>query len=367
VKESFLQSPHGDIGCQQCHAGDPTDPNWQTAHQGIIKDPSFPDPSQACGECHEKISDSAKNSLHYTLKPIQLVLNARSSSANEDMQSSFKKAGEKHCSQCHASCGQCHISRPDYVDGGFIAGHVFQKRPPMDSTCAACHGGRVYAEFTGLNKKFPADIHHKKKNMTCTDCHKAGEMHANADNAATRLELAQRPSCLDCHPDAAGADSQLTYHQKHQGKVACQVCHASPYKNCYSCHVGTDKEGMPYYKCKESKLTLKIGFNPTKENNSSNRYVLVRHPPINPDIFSFYTQSSLPNFDSLPTWKSTAPHTIQRITPQSEACNNCHGKRKLFLGPGDLLDWEKACNLEAVVSDSKIPPEIEASKPNETK
>lgn len=357
MKESFLQTSHGDIGCQECHGGNPTDPDWQTAHQGIIKDPSYPDPTNACGECHEKISAFAKDSLHYTLNPIRQVLSTRSSSANPDMQSKLEKAGQKHCSQCHASCGQCHISRPDYVDGGFIAGHTFQKRPPMDSTCAACHGGRIYAEYTGLNKKYPADVHYRKKDMKCTDCHKTDEMHASAGKASTRLELAQRPSCEDCHADLGGG-SEATYHQKHRGKVACQVCHSLSYKNCYSCHVGTDKQGMAYYKCKQSEFAFKIGFNPKKSETSSYEYVIVRHPPTNPEIFNFYTQSSLPDFDSLPTWKSTAPHNIQRITPQSEACNNCHGNRELFLSSQDLMDWEKACDREVVVPDSRVPTEI---------
>jgi thiosulfate/3-mercaptopyruvate sulfurtransferase len=63
-------------------------------------------------------------------------------------------------------------------------------------------------------------------------------------------------------------------------------------------------------------------------------------------------------FDRWPTWKDAAPHTIQRITDQNKACNNCHGKRELFLGAADLADWEMAANAEVVVPDDELPPPI---------
>ena len=54
------------------------------------------------------------------------------------VRAALETARDKHCSQCHASCGQCHVSRPDYVNGGFLAQHRFQKTPPMETTCASC-------------------------------------------------------------------------------------------------------------------------------------------------------------------------------------------------------------------------------------
>jgi len=31
---------HGQIGCHECHGGNPDDKNWKTAHKGVVKDPT---------------------------------------------------------------------------------------------------------------------------------------------------------------------------------------------------------------------------------------------------------------------------------------------------------------------------------------
>ena len=77
VHPSFLETEHGKIGCETCHGGNPLDPDWQTAHREIIKDPTFPSADEACGECHEEIVSTAKNSLHYTLDPFTQAIKAR--------------------------------------------------------------------------------------------------------------------------------------------------------------------------------------------------------------------------------------------------------------------------------------------------
>ena len=158
VKSSFLDTDMGEIACEDCHGGDPKDPNWQTAHNGILKDPTFPEADEACGECHEDIVSTAKNSLHYTLAPFGRVIKARANKKDKRILEKIHQAKEKHCNHCHASCGQCHVSRPDYVKGGFLDKHHFKKTPPMETTCAACHGGRVYEEFTGLKDEYSAFI-----------------------------------------------------------------------------------------------------------------------------------------------------------------------------------------------------------------
>ena len=60
VDEEFLEEDvnHGEIGCDTCHGGDPDDPNWETAHTGLIRDPSFPD-AGACidAELIERVFD----------------------------------------------------------------------------------------------------------------------------------------------------------------------------------------------------------------------------------------------------------------------------------------------------------------------
>jgi thiosulfate/3-mercaptopyruvate sulfurtransferase len=355
VKPTFLETTHGEIACEECHLGNPKDPNWQTAHKGVIKDPTFPKADRTCGECHEDIVSTAKNSLHYTLAPFDHTIKKRANKTNKRILSQVIQAKEKHCNSCHSSCGQCHVSRPEYVKGGLLAKHHFKKAPPMDITCASCHGGRVYAEFTGANEKYKADIHYENEEMTCLDCHTAEEMHADAEGVDTRHNLSDRPKCRKCHDKVLSDTPQTKSHKIHRDKVACQVCHAQAYKNCFSCHVGTDKKGLPYFKCKETRIFFKIGLNPNKTTNNPYDYVVVRHPPADPGIFDSYVKNGLSEFQSLPTWKSSTPHNIQRLTPQNKECNNCHGNASLFLNNDDMAKWELKANSAIIVPEAKIP------------
>jgi len=357
VAKAFLETTHGQIACVNCHGGNPDDSDWQTAHEGLVKDPTYPDPEAACGECHPDISASAPASRHYTIAPlIQSIMTRVGSSAPAKVQKAMAVAGQRHCSQCHASCGQCHVSRPEYVNGGFLAQHRFQKTPPMETTCASCHGGRIFGEFTGLNRKIAADTHYEDAEMSCMDCHEADQMHAAAEAGVTRHQSARRPRCDACHPEAAAEDSQQPAHRIHRRKVACQVCHAQPVKQCYGCHVGTDDKGIAYYKCRKTELDFKIGRNPQPSAQRPYNFTVQRHPPIVPQTFDYYRPGALVAFAQSPTWKECAPHSIQRITVQNKACNNCHGNRDLFLDKNDMADWEVAANVAVVVSDDQVPP-----------
>ena len=274
--------------------------------------------------------EAAKWNLHYTLAGIKNVVETRAHSGNPAVFKKVAHAREKHCGQCHSSCGQCHVSRPNYVEGGFLSGHSFLKQPPMDVTCASCHGGRVCSEFIGVTKEFASDVHCRKKKMACSGCHKSAEIHASAKAAKTRLDLPMRPQCVKCHKEVVSDNPKTTAHAIHKGKVGCQVCHCLPYKNCFNCHVGTDSKGLPYYKCAKTTLGFKIGFNPAKSARRPAKYVLLRHPPVNPGLFDAYVPNGLPGISKLPTWKISAPHNVQRITPQNKKCNNCHGNAGIF-------------------------------------
>ena len=358
VKPLFLETDHGEIPCEQCHGGNPADDNWQTAHENVVPDPTFPDPAAACGECHEDIVSSVVTSLHYTLRPMRAAIEQRAGDADAATLMTLNMAMDRHCSTCHASCGQCHVSRPDYAHGGLLAAHRFIKTPAMDTTCASCHGGRVHGEYTGADEDLAADVHYADQEMSCMECHKSAEMHASAHEAATRFNLPERPDCLTCHPDAAAENSAVRSHALHQGKLACQVCHAQASKSCFSCHVGTDKKGLPFFKCKQTQMMLKIGMNPMPSPERPYDYVVVRHPPVSPTTFDAYIKNGLRRFDSLPTWKMDTPHNIQRSTPRNQACNNCHGNAQLFLKKSDLASWEVTANSGVIVPEGRIPAPI---------
>ena len=170
--------------------------------------------------------------------------------------------------------------------------------------------------------------------MGCTDCHPAEELHADGTGIPNRRHLPQRPGCLTCHEGILSASSRIKAHASHGKKLACQICHAQAYKNCFACHVGTDKKGLPYFKCKKTASGFKIGLNPDK--GLPWEFTLVRHVPVAKETFAFYDARGLVQFDGVPTWKPAAPHNILRKTDQNQDCNHCHGNPDLFLTGTDL-------------------------------
>ncbi len=358
VSKDFLsRDDHGEIECQTCHGGDPAAEKKDHAHKGLIARPSLTDPQGACGECHDEIPPTAARSLHVTLAPFTTILKKRADA--EKHPGTWKQidpARERHCGECHASCGGCHVSRPDSVGSGFVNGHMFGKRPDFLNQCLACHGSRVGNEYIGIRGQ--GDVHALRGNMHCVSCHGAGELHAAApEGIKDRYHLKQLPHCTDCHRDLK-YDS-IRDHNIHIGKVQCQVCHSQTYTNCYSCHTGVDKEGLPFYVNHQDLETMKIGLNyEAKAPGADYDFMLVRHVPVDPDLFKHYVKDALPNFDSLPTWKRTSPHNILRKTWQTANCNHCHGNRALYLSKSDLKDYEIAANRRVVVPDNRVPAPI---------
>jgi len=353
-KAWFTDDPvHGSLECVFCHSGNPDDSDWRTAHDGVYRDPSWDNLDASCGLCHGEIASGFKTSLHATLKPYERVIEMRATRDRVKFET-VDMARETHCGSCHSSCGQCHISRPTGVGGGLLASHNIKKRPPMRETCTACHGSRVEKEFFGLNEGVPADVH-RTKYMACGSCHSADEMHGDGVEYEDRYAVADRAKCLSCHDGIYETGDNVSQHVMHQEKVSCQVCHAMPYKNCYSCHVAKDILDLPYFRTESTEMGFKIGFNPLQSDERPEKYSIVRHIPIDHGLFEFYVEDALPNFDVLPTWKFATPHTIQRSTPQNESCGSCHGNRELFLQESDVLPEYLEANRDVIVPDDRVP------------
>ncbi len=69
---------HGQIACEVCHGGDPSTDDMQASHQGVIKDPTFPDATKTCGTCHmdegghPEITAMNSHNLHVNLDPFKV-------------------------------------------------------------------------------------------------------------------------------------------------------------------------------------------------------------------------------------------------------------------------------------------------------
>jgi thiosulfate/3-mercaptopyruvate sulfurtransferase len=345
-QESFFESMHGRYGCITCHGGTGDTDDKLAAHEGVVREPAS---AEACGDCHPDQVATDGDSLHSNLAGYTTVLAARSA---PDKMAQLEVMMGNHCDNCHTTCGQCHVSRPTNLGGGLVAGHEFKKVPPMNLTCTGCHGSRIENEYKGKNEGVKPDVHWVKGGMPCFSCHTADEMHGAMGESDHRYVGSPTPGCqdADCHPDVAAGDGIQQHTSYHFEGLSCQVCHSTTYKNCYSCHVGLEN-GTAYFKTAESQMMFKIGHNPLQSDDRPWKYVPVRHVPVDPDSFNYYGENLLPNFDALPTWKYATPHNIQRITPQNESCNACHGNAEFFLTAEDVEPDEIEANRDVIVEE----------------
>lgn len=345
-EEAVSTGVHAFIPCTDCHGGNNVE-DMEEAHEGLVADPSDA-PASVCGSCHTDVQAAHNGSLHQTLAGYDTALHERSIPENHP---AIEEMQANHCDSCHASCGQCHVSQPTSVGGGLLEGHTFVQEPPMTRTCTGCHGSRVKDEYTGGNEGFPADVHFTQGRMTCIACHNGDEMHGENLAVGHRFDGARTVQCESCHEAALTAASGIEEHTIHGQDVACQVCHSVDYKNCNSCHVQQTEDGIPFYEIEPAWMEFRIGLNTDRTPERPWQYVLVRHVPIDPHSFDFYGENLLPNFNDRPTWHEATPHNIQRVTPQAERCENCHGNPDIFLTQDAVAEDELEANRSVIVSD----------------
>jgi len=346
VRESFLNTTHGQLGCISCHKGNPDADQKSAAHAALISHPS----DQAdiyCASCHQEQSSHQKTSMHYSQEGYHTLFEERSGFA-------FAYFGNRRdesriypdCGGCHTTCGECHVIRPRSANSGFISGHVFNRTPNLTNNCTACHGSRIGEEYTGSHDGLNPDVHYTflAGVLKCEDCHSSHEMHGDGTQYEDRYDTnnSALASCENCH----SYDSNNHYHKMHWrgdagATLSCQTCHSQPYKNCNGCHAkGNSSHGGI---TGSSYLLFKIGKNPKKSDDRPYDFVPVRHIPILPNTFENWGVENLENFTSSPTWKYATPHNIQRWTAQTDTSNgggcghSCHNKDKFYLREADLL------------------------------
>lgn len=341
VEAYFADDVHAEVGCVECHGGQNVD-DMEAAHEGMVTDPSA-SPVDSCGECHPDIQAAHETSLHATLAGYDYALDQRSTPENHP---ALDEMQEYHCSECHATCGQCHLAQPHSVGGGLLEGHAMVTSPPMSRVCTACHGSRVGNEYLGKNEGIPGDVHLTAARMTCTDCHTGDEMHGEGmANAEYRYSAPRTPQCVDCHQDVGDSND---YHVYHGLTVSCQTCHSQEYTNCTNCHVEQTAEGVPFYSVEEHWLGFYIGRNANRDFEYPWAYGTVRHVPADPNQYEFYGDNLLDRFDSRPTFAWSTPHNIQLRTPQTQTCESCHGNPEYFLTADKVPPEELEANLDII-------------------
>ena len=338
VDKALLEKDvHFAQGCAACHKGDEAGVDKASAHQGLVKRPS--DDLTVCGACHDDIAKTYKTSLHYTTAGQRHGVLARFSP--EEGKAFEEKVFPRACQSCHASCGDCHVKGPAIsgISIGLIKGHQFVKRDE-GRTCAFCHGGRVYPEFIG-EYGGSADVHYQK-GMVCVDCHKKAEFHGDGTAYTSRHQLKGKPACADCHkPGTEKAARAKTAHAQHAGRLGCAACHsATPYRNCYDCHLGKG-------------ATAKPGFILGRSPRDKKTITTLRVIPTVRDTFA-PAGLGMANYDSLPNYWETVPHNIRKRTERTRSCDGCHVERQGFLTKDALIKDGSKANEALVVTPKPI-------------
>lgn len=354
----FLSSSHGRLGCIACHKG-ANSIDYKLAHKDLIRDPSDEPDGGICRKCHRNIAKKFSSSLHYTLQGFVAVLERRSEAGAARVGGKLYQTFRTGCwNGCHATCGQCHVSRAKTAKGGLYSNHKFLKRSSMDPGCYSCHGARNCGEYLGIIGFAPA-AHFKKKKMTCMDCHPASNFHGTGKSSSEMYAFTALPQCENCHKNIYDRRSKIAAHKAHKKDVlACEVCHAGSNNNCYGCHV--EFTNGVYRSSSTTQIDFKIGSNPIRGKQRPYKYAVLRHIPIARDTFEKVAPNLLDNFDSMPTWKYSPTHNIQRITAQNETCNSCHGNKAIFLTADRLVPGDSEENRKVTVS--KIPGLIKEEK-----
>jgi hypothetical protein len=333
VRPDFPNSLHGAIGCVNCHGGDDATTDFDAAHANQV------DANAICSTCHENIAARHQTSLHGTLNGMAEALRLRSGADNFH---TLNPMWEADCATCHAACSDCHLTLPQAVGGGLIRGHDFFATPPMEETCATCHGSRAGGEYLGQHEGLEPDVHFEA-GMHCVDCH-TNDLHGDGKTYQSRWQVEGRAQCTDCHAGLPNATAMA--HQKNHDELSCQTCHSQPYQNCFSCHTG-EEDGAYFRRAGDKRLDLKIGRNTDPEYPHG--IVTLRNNPVSRDSFDHFGKGLLPHFDDYPTWKTAAPHNIRRVTEQNRSCGACHANPDIFLAPGDLDPDGAAANTEAIL------------------
>lgn len=362
IGADYLENPgpHGGA-CTSCHAGNSAGATKEAAHTGLVHDPSAGE-ATACRGCHLDTIEKHAASLHGTQNGYQTMFDLRGAGPAGQVEAMF----QARCASCHTSCGTCHISRPSAVKGGLVSGHRFRETPSMVDNCTACHGSRIGAEYRGENTlagtPIPGDVHYRA-GKNCMFCHDGAELHGDGTTPDLRYLAPGAPSCTDagCHDDVEN-DSN-SWHSAHgkstafAARLSCQVCHSQPYKNCYSCHVELDRQGLDH----PSRIDFRIGRNAQPDFAGADiDYVVVRHIPIAPNSFEPWgvTQSS---YGATPTWRYATPHNIAKRTsqawpatyPEVPCFSACHEQEDLFL-TADYLDTLSVLRPEEVEANRNV-------------
>ena len=129
VHPSFLESDHGALPCTDCHGGDDGDPTGKPPMGGWCGIPPSPERPRSAATATRRLRLRLPTACTLPLTYSGGGLRPEWTRRRGLSRRRWVRPWKNTAPPCHASCGQCHVSRPDYADGGFLSRHNFVKNP----------------------------------------------------------------------------------------------------------------------------------------------------------------------------------------------------------------------------------------------
>lgn len=351
VSQEFVDSTHGSLGCIACHGGS-NEADKAVAHEGMEPYPSR-DFDANCGACHGDVTDVYATSIHYNLHGMENGLAAFADVMSLSESPHHEEVFDQDCFKCHATCGDCHVSRAKNFSNGLVDQHTFLGTPSMEENCYACHNARNAGEYMGM-VGFGGDVHFEA-GMTCMDCHPVDNFHGSGE-ATNNMWEENLPACTDCHTDKDPDVATDVNHKVHGDSLSCQVCHAQANNNCFECHLDPKEDGSGLQSSSESKIMFRVGLNPNPTEERPYKYVALRHVPGQEAMLDVVGENMMPNFNEITNWKYSPTHNVQVSTFQNESCESCHENTRIWLSEEDFRETDSEANFRLI---PEMPPSLD--------
>ena len=102
--QKYINSVHGvaEIGCAECHGGDPESNDMKIAHAGVMENVSYRNIPKTCGSCHEEQLKSFRESDHFSvLEHDGRAPNCVTCHGSMDVDVYFASVVKNTCVLCH--------------------------------------------------------------------------------------------------------------------------------------------------------------------------------------------------------------------------------------------------------------------------
>lgn len=253
-----MSPSHMGLGCARCHLGDPTSPDAERAHGGLVAVPGNLDTAAlTCGQagCHLDLLERVEGSLMGTGRGLiavdRFVFGEQDTPDGTDSWADLGHSpADAHlrqmCATCHlgrikpepapisemsrgGGCVACHIRYPE-GERATVRAHAPLMHPRLtvrvtDDHCFGCHSrsGRISMGYAGWSEttREPEEVKGESRFRVLED----GRVLAPQ---TPDVHFERGMGCVDCHTarETMG-DGTQHLHQEDQTEVRCEDCHQS--------------------------------------------------------------------------------------------------------------------------------------------